>query len=173
MRPLAPVPSSVRKLPARQPSGTSDDVPGSVNSLPQASTVGHASLPTEAPPRPATVSGRPPVVAPLASDLYKIQFTVSRETHDKRRQAQDLLRHSVRDGDPAAIFNRALTLLLTELRKKTLAYSDATEKKGASLHETHDPSGPAARAAPLIRATARKAVSCPWSQQSSRSRLGS
>jgi hypothetical protein len=44
--------------------------------------------------------------------------------------AQRVLRHSVLDGDPAAIFDRALTLLLTELRKKTLAYSDATEKKG-------------------------------------------
>ncbi len=77
-----------------------------------------ASLPTEAPPRPAAVSRRPPVVAPLAPDRYKVQFTVTRDTHDKLRQVQDLLRHSVPDGDMASIFDRALTLLLVELRKK-------------------------------------------------------
>ncbi len=121
MRPLTPVPSSVRKLPTRQPSGQSNDVQGNISSLPQPSAAGHARPRTEAPSRPAAVSGRPPVVAPLASDLYKVQFTVSRETHDKLRQAQDLLRHSVPDGNPAAIFDRALTLLLAEIRKRKCA----------------------------------------------------
>jgi hypothetical protein len=34
------------------------------------------------------------------------------EMHDKLRRAQDLLRHSIPDGDPAKIFDKALTLLL-------------------------------------------------------------
>ena len=46
-----------------------------------------------------------------------MQFTVSRETHDKLRRVQDLLRHSIPNGDPAAIFDRALTLLLADLEK--------------------------------------------------------
>src|SRR4030095_6459110 len=54
---------------------------------------------------------------PLAPERYKVQFTVSRETHQKLRETQDLLRHRIPDGDIAAIFERALTLLLAELHK--------------------------------------------------------
>jgi hypothetical protein len=60
-------------------------------------------------------------VAPLAPERYKVQMTVSRETHDKLRRVQDLLRHQVPDGDPAVVFDRALTLLLQDLERKKLA----------------------------------------------------
>ncbi len=56
-------------------------------------------------------------MAPLAPERYRIQITVTRETHDKLRQVQDLLRHTVPNSDPAAIFDRALTLLLAELQR--------------------------------------------------------
>ena len=62
-----------------------------------------------------------PVVAPLAPDRYRVQFTVSKENYDKLRRVQDLLCREVPDGDPAAIFDRALTLLLREVEKKKLA----------------------------------------------------
>jgi hypothetical protein len=58
---------------------------------------------------------------PLAPERYKVQFTVSRDTHDKLRRVQDLLRHSIPTGDPAAIFDRALTVLLADLEKTKLA----------------------------------------------------
>jgi hypothetical protein len=64
---------------------------------------------------------RPAVVTPLAPERYKVQFTMSREAHDKLRRAQDLLRHSIPTGDPAAIFERALTMLLDDLEKRKLA----------------------------------------------------
>ena len=48
-------------------------------------------------------AARPAVVAPIAPERYTVQFTVSRETHDKLRRAQDLLRHLIPDGDIAAI----------------------------------------------------------------------
>ena len=64
---------------------------------------------------------RPAVVAPLAPERYKVQFTVTRETYDKLRRVQDLLRHTIPNGDPAAIFDRALTLLLKDVEKATLA----------------------------------------------------
>jgi hypothetical protein len=35
-----------------------------------------------------------------------VQITVTRETHDKLRRVQDLLRHVVPNGDPAVIFDR-------------------------------------------------------------------
>jgi hypothetical protein len=55
-------------------------------------------------------------VALLAPHLYKVQLTVSGAVRDKLRQAQDLLRHAVPDGDLAQVLERALEALLRELR---------------------------------------------------------
>jgi hypothetical protein len=41
--------------------------------------------------------------------------------HEKLREAQALLRHQLRLGDVAEIFDRALTLLLADLRKARCA----------------------------------------------------
>jgi hypothetical protein len=60
----------------------------------------------------------PAEVKPVAPERYKIQFTVSRETYDRLRRAQDLLRHSVPSGDPALIFDQALTLLVSTLERR-------------------------------------------------------
>ena len=64
-------------------------------------------------------------VKPLAPERYKIQFTVGRETRDKLREVQDLLRNSIPDGDLAEIFDQALTLLLKDARKRRFADTDA------------------------------------------------
>jgi hypothetical protein len=72
---------------------------------------------------------RAQVVTPLAPDRYKVQFTVSKETCEKLRLAQDLLRHVIPDGDPGAIVDRALTALLENLTKTKFA---ATEHPHAS-----------------------------------------
>jgi hypothetical protein len=61
------------------------------------------------------------VITPLTPERYKVQFTVSRDTYDKLKRAQDLLRHSIPNGDAGAIFDRALTLLLDELARTKLA----------------------------------------------------
>ena len=90
---------------------------GAATSTAQAAAVEPIVAPAPTPEPPA----RPAVVAPLAPDRYKVQFTVTRETHDKLRRAQDLLRHSIPNGDPAVIFDRALTLLLKEVEKAKLA----------------------------------------------------
>ena len=50
-----------------------------------------------------------------------MQFTVSKETHDKLRRVQNLLCREIPSGDPAAIFERALDLLLQDVEKKKLA----------------------------------------------------
>jgi hypothetical protein len=73
---------------------------------------------------------RPAVVRPLAPTRYQVQITVSAETHAKLRHAQDLLRHAVPNGDPAVIFDRALTLLVEQLeRTKCAATKRRTPKK--------------------------------------------
>ena len=75
---------------------------------------------TPSSPREPSISAPPSrraEVKPLAPERYKIQFTVDREAHDKLRRAQDLLRHTIPDGDLAAIFDKAITLLLEDLAR--------------------------------------------------------
>src|SRR6266404_3806368 len=74
--------------------------------------------PPFAPPRR---DERRPVVAPLAEDTFKFQFTASRACHDKFRQAQDLLRHRIPDGDVGAIFEKALDMLIEQVTKERFA----------------------------------------------------
>ena len=120
--PRPDVPASIRKLPtpkslepliAQAPDGQPRDEPSA------ASKNGKESH--ERSPRIQASSKTPAVVAPLAPERYKVQFTVSRETFEKLRRAQNLMRHSIPSGDPAAIFDRALTLLLAELDRTRLA----------------------------------------------------
>jgi HNH endonuclease len=87
-----------------------------------------------APAAPASVAMRPPEIN------YKVQFTVSHETHAKLRRVQELMRHAIPDGDPAAIFDRALTVLLADLTK---AKCGATERprtgQATQLRSRHIP----------------------------------
>lgn len=69
------------------------------------------------PPRSTTL---PSVVTPLAPERYKIQFTASREAYEKLRRVQALLRHVIPNGDPAAVFERALDVLLADLERRKL-----------------------------------------------------
>ena len=107
--PKPDVPSTVRKLPA--------PVSTPAPTLPLAED-GSAPPPPVAPPPPPI---HRPLIAPLTPERYRVQFTVSKETHDKLRRVQDLLCREIPDGDPAAIFDRALDLLLHDVEKKKLA----------------------------------------------------
>ena len=71
------------------------------------------------PLQPITIA-KPATVAPLSADQYKIQFTIPKATHAKLRRVQDLMRHTNPKGDPAVIFDRALTLLVDHLEKAKL-----------------------------------------------------
>ncbi len=82
-----------------------------------------ASAPPAGIPMPAR-----PVLAPLAADRYLLKVTVSSETHAKLRRAQDLLRHTIPTGDPSAILDRALTLLVEQLERTKMA---KTRRRGA------------------------------------------
>ena len=55
-----------------------------------------------------------------APERYRVQFTIGEETHARLRHVQALLRREVPDGDPAAIFDRALRLLEADVEKKKL-----------------------------------------------------
>lgn len=60
---------------------------------------------------------RAAVVVPLSATRYLLKVTLSQEAHAKLGRIQDLLRHTVPTGDPAAIVDRALTVLLDQLEK--------------------------------------------------------
>ena len=129
LRPLPDVPATVRKLPERKPPSATEHPIGdspfgeSMSLMPRTS-------PVVAPPFAGERSAE---VKPLAPERYKVQFTVSRETYERLRHAQDLLRHTIPNGDPAAIFERALALLVAELEKTRLA---ATKRPQASSRAT-------------------------------------
>jgi hypothetical protein len=136
--PRPDVASSVRKVPVRRPSepgappAPADD---RGSAAPLLLPLGPSSTPTV-----AALPPRPPVVAPLAPDRYEVKFTVSAETREKPRRAQDLLRHAIPTGDPAEIFDRALTLLLEDVaRKKFGATPRPRAARGVARHSRHFP----------------------------------
>lgn len=67
---------------------------------------------------------RTSVIAPLASERYKVQFTANAELHGTLRRAQDLLRHRIPSGDLAQVFELALTALVEKLEKQKFAATD-------------------------------------------------
>ncbi len=80
------------------------------------------------------------MVTPMAPQRYRIQFTASAETYEKLRLARALLRHQIPDGDPAAVFDRALTVLLEGLAKQKLAATDHPRKsQGTARNSRHIP----------------------------------
>ena len=118
LKPKPDVPSAVRKLPVARvvQSQSASEQPASVFDL------NTTKLPST---EPAVAVNSPvvprPVVAPLAPERYKVQFTASSAMHEKLRYAQDLLRHVVPDGDLAAVFDRALSALIDGLEKEKCA----------------------------------------------------
>ena len=60
-------------------------------------------------------------MTPLAPERYKLQVTLTRETHEKLRRAQALARHMLPAGDVGSILDRALTLLIDHLERRRFA----------------------------------------------------
>src|SRR6185436_9427143 len=102
LRPLPAVPTTIRNV---------------VPPLGQACT----AAPTAEPAISLDSEAPPAVIAPLSTEQYRVQFTMTRQMHDRLRRVQELLRHSVPDGDPAEIFDRALSLLLHDLERRKMA----------------------------------------------------
>ena len=136
--PRPDAPTVIRKLPAPAPPEravpAAETPEATLNTM--SAPVAHSASDDAGAARAAAVLAHPviasvparsagPMTSPLSQERYKVQFTVSRETHDRLRRAQDLLRHSIPDGNPAAIFDRALTLLLEHLERTKLAHAKA------------------------------------------------
>jgi 5-methylcytosine-specific restriction endonuclease McrA len=122
LSPQPAVPTIVRKLPDRRNSASESatlSFDGAVPVAPRESSPALAFVaPTAAVP---CRDERRAVIAPLAEQTFKFQFTASRACHDKFRQAQDLLRHRIPNGDVATIFEKALDLLIEQVKKERFA----------------------------------------------------
>ena len=127
LHPVADVPASIRKLP--------------IPKQPKPDLVLPPPLEPASHP-PARHVPRAAVIAPLAPERFKVQITVSRETHDTLRMLQDLMRHTIPNGDAAEIISRALALLLeTVTRRKTAAVKRPREGTRRDSEDAPRPSG--------------------------------
>jgi hypothetical protein len=59
-------------------------------------------------------------LAPLAEERYRLQLTISGEVKRKLEAAQELLSHANAEGDLAVVIERALDVLLAQLRGRRL-----------------------------------------------------
>ena len=142
LSPQPDVTATVRKLPqpanhtpVPQMAPVGEVLPEEPKLAPTATAV---ALPESAPPKPdatrttmTSISTRA-LVQPLAPERFKVQFTIGSETRDKLKEVQDLLRHSIRNGDLEQIFDRAITLLLKDARRQRFA-DTARPREGREL----------------------------------------
>jgi hypothetical protein len=153
------IPSAVRRLPALR--SVAQPAAGFALFEPSKPAVAAANVaPSSALELTARSSG-PTRVAPVAADRYLLRVTLTGDTHRKLERARSLLRHVDPSGDIAAIIDRALTLLVSELERTRLA---------ATKRPTREPARSAPRSqhrlavrSRYVPATIRRAV---WSRDS-------
>jgi hypothetical protein len=133
LAPRPDVPSSIRRLPEPRRPPASDEAgrQASPALLLEASDLAHETSPRVATERPmaapaarpavAALSTRPAITRPLAPARYHLQVTVSAEARATLGRLQDLLRAEIPSGDPAAIVERALGLLLAHVERQKFA----------------------------------------------------
>jgi hypothetical protein len=133
--PQPDVAAAIRKLPApaKRPSAPA-------HPREEAPLLGRApenAAGAEPPPSaPATARVAPPpaaprrdsILEPLSPERYRVQFTASSELKRKLELARDLLRHAEPSGDLAAVVERAVDVLLTELMKRRFGGANKTRK---------------------------------------------
>ena len=113
-RPRPDAPAVIRKLPQPKP-----PAPSGVEGLTVESdgpTLATGDINTPSPGEPSAPPPRRAEVKPLAPERYRIQLTAGpRDARQASSGAGFPLRHTIPDGNPAAIFDKAITLLLKEL----------------------------------------------------------
>jgi hypothetical protein len=141
LSPQPPVATVVRKLPNRRDAPPEAPLAFSFGAALRMASPESSPAPAFAPspaPAPAPRSEeRRAVIAPLAEETFKFQFTATRACRDKLRQAQDLLRHRIPDGDVGTIFEKALDMLIEQVKKERFAQGrkarqDPTKNSAAS-----------------------------------------
>ena len=78
------------------------------------------------------------MISPLRLQTFKFQFTASGTCRDKLREAQDLLRHRIPDGDVGTVVEKALEVLIDQLKKERFGQCRKPRKEAP---RTSSPSG--------------------------------
>jgi hypothetical protein len=92
-----------------------------------------------------------------------VQFTADQEFHDKLRVAQALLRHQIPNGDIASILDRALSLLVADVKQKKLAERKRPGRRERSKSSSRGKPRPPSRHIPAEvkrRVVARDGIQC-------------
>jgi len=111
------IPASVRRIPNAgppKPGALLVDDTNAASVAPPTDSVADQPVRTELVPKPPPRSA----LAPIVADRYLLRVTISGATHSKLERARDLLRHTTPNGDPAAIIDRALTVLVDQLERR-------------------------------------------------------
>ena len=110
------------------------------------------ALATTVLPQPAVLAAPPrrAEIRALSPASYSLRVTLSADAHAKLRKAQDLLRHQVPNGDPAAIVDRALTLLVEQLERVKFAKPNKNRRavKQREVTKSQAATGPVEEAKP-------------------------
>lgn len=104
---------------------------------------------------------RPAVLEPLSPERFVLKVTLSADVHDKLRRAQDLMRHTIPNGDPARVLDRALTLLLRDLERTKIAITASPTVVSGTEH----PSSTRRRRSRRVPAAVRRSV---WARDNGR-----
>jgi hypothetical protein len=112
--PKPDVPSTVRKLPAPAAAVPERELPETGHST--SFLLGQER--NDAAPGTRGAVPTQPAVAPLAPERYRVQFTIGKATEKKLSRLRQLLKREIPNGDPAVIFDRALTLLLERVESR-------------------------------------------------------
>jgi hypothetical protein len=70
-------------------------------------------------------------VEPMNEEMFRVHFTASRQLRDKLHEARDLLRHRIRDGAIARVFECALDALIAQTKKER--FGIGREERNGSL----------------------------------------
>ena len=140
--PKPDAPSAVRRLPPARVSGSVPrEQPASsaphraTEPVGSGATASARTAPPSAAPTPRSESSSP---RPLGQARFKIQFTAGRELYERLREAQALLRHQIPHGDLAEIFERALTLVVENAKRKKFARVARPAERGQSKRKLAD-----------------------------------
>ncbi|MFN8588410.1 MAG: HNH endonuclease signature motif containing protein [Candidatus Eisenbacteria bacterium] len=129
-----------RPAPKPAPPAESVDVlaPAQVN--PQAETAAEPAQSVESlAPAQVDRQERRGRVTPQLDGSFEVRLALTPEEHKWLRQAQDLLAHVVRDGDPAVVIAQALEALVEKLEKKRYGAKPGSAEGAVTPRGRHIP----------------------------------
>ena len=109
--------------------------PTIVRRIPELPKVATPAAPAPVAPRlsgPLTPPAPQAKSEPLGAERYKIQFTADQGTYEQLQELRALMRHQITDGDVGKILARAISVLLTQVRKQKFAETSTPRAQRAA-----------------------------------------